>query len=207
VHTASQSPVPTPSPDHRHFAFTSTRENPQTLSDDLVRRCQRGDRHALGELFDRYAPELFAYFARQRAGDRGEAEALTTAALTAAFRRLPSYERRRAPLTGWMYRIAQELLAGQRQAGYALVGGRASQQEWFAPGIERLTLQQRSILILRVLQSLSVADTSYALRLSDAQVKRGLREALQALRDGPPNPRPSREPNSRFDLNDRVAVK
>jgi RNA polymerase sigma-70 factor, ECF subfamily len=176
-----------------------------------VRRCQRGDGDALGELFDRYAPKLFAYFAHQGAGNRADAEALTTAALTATFRRLPGYVPNRAPLTGWMYRIAQELLDGQRQAGHAWTAGLASRQEWFAPGVELLTLQQRSLLIMRVMQGLSVADTSYALRLSDAQVKRGLREALQVLRDVPPDYRPSLEPilplRQTQGQNHKVAVK
>jgi len=52
---------------------------------------------------------------------------------------------------------------------------------WLIQALQALTLEQRSVAILRVVQSLSVADAAFVLRLSEERVNRLQREALQAL--------------------------
>jgi len=174
----------------------------------LVRRAQRGDKAAFGELFTRYEGRIFGYLYRM-VGDRAWAEDLAQEAFIRAHQHLnrlgPPYD-----FKSWIYRIAANLaIDGLRRhrpeaplpdwdAGEATGpepaderGGTDPEQE-----VRRAEVRQavwrtlhnlpegyRQILLLRELEGLSYQEIADILGISLDNVKVTLHRARLAFRD------------------------
>ena len=164
---------------------------------ELVRRAGAGDRDAFRALHDAYVRDVYRFLAR-RAGPH-LAEDLTAETFLSAWRALPAYEERGAPVRYWLLRIAHRHLlswARRRSAdelpvadidGLATDGlaesvvNRVVDQTALRAGLARLTELQRAALELRYLQDLSVTDTAAVLGLAEPATRQLVRRALQAM--------------------------
>lgn len=87
--------------------------NELPTDDDLVRRARRGDREALGELYERHASRVYA-IVRRLAGDDEQAADWAQDAWIRVVRSLPGF-RGESRFTTWLHRIAvNAALQGQR---------------------------------------------------------------------------------------------
>ncbi len=178
---------------------------PEIADGDLVRRAQRGDKGAFGELFARYEGRIFGYLYRM-VGDRAWAEDLTQDAFVRAHQHLgrlgPPYD-----FKSWIYRIAGNL---------ALDGLRRSRREVPLPDwdsgepepadtspaadpyqqarqaeiraavwrtLHRLPDVYRQVLVLRELEGLSYQEIAAATGLSLDNVRVTLHRARLTFRD------------------------
>jgi RNA polymerase sigma-70 factor (ECF subfamily) len=81
------------------------------LDDDaVVVLATQGDRHAFGELYDRYVERIYNYV-YYRTSDPDDAEDLTERVFLRAIRHIENYEDRGYPISAWLYRIAHNLVA------------------------------------------------------------------------------------------------
>jgi len=81
------------------------------LDDDaVVTLATQGDRHAFGELYDRYVERIYNYV-YYRTSDPDDAEDLTERVFLRAIRHIENYEDRGYPISAWLYRIAHNLVA------------------------------------------------------------------------------------------------
>lgn len=81
------------------------------LDDDaIVALATQGDRHAFGELYDRYIEQIYNYV-YYRTSDPDDAEDLTERVFLRAIRHIENYEDRGYPISAWLYRIAHNLVA------------------------------------------------------------------------------------------------
>ncbi|HLY66303.1 MAG TPA: hypothetical protein VKU60_12275 [Chloroflexota bacterium] len=112
---------------------------------------------------------------------------MASATFDHALPRLRSCAADRVSFGGWLYRVAQDILLGQRRAFRSAgpyvcsVKPADPQQAWLLEALQRLTVQQRSVAIMRAVQAIPLADAAYALRMSESQVMVLQRQALQAL--------------------------
>ena len=76
----------------------------------VVALATQGDRHAFGELYDRYIERIYNYV-YYRTSDPDDAEDLTERVFMRAIRHIENYEDRGYPISAWLYRIAHNLVA------------------------------------------------------------------------------------------------
>ena len=172
----------------------------------LLERCQRHDRAAFAELFERYHQRVFrsAYVIAHHQEAADDITQLVFVELYSALRRFDLNR----PFLPWLYRIVHNIsvdyLKRNRRAGEtipmvdshldALIGpdlspGPADHAEhaelrraiWQA--MERLPVNQRSVLMLCYYADLHEQEMATALRVRPGTVKSRLHRARQALRD------------------------
>ncbi|MCM0620173.1 SigE family RNA polymerase sigma factor [Nocardioides bruguierae] len=85
--------------------------------------------------------------------------------------------------------------AGEGRTPAADPSGRVTGRVVLLDALDRLTAKQRSVLVLRFLEDLSVAETAHALGVTTGTVKRQTSVALERLRDVAPELRDLVEEN------------
>ena len=168
--------------------------------DPLVARARAGDRSAFGELYERLAPKIYAFFVYKLRGDTSTAEDLTEDVFLSTLRALQEYEARGLPFTSWLYRVAQNRLIDhvrwqQRRPRTSLEAaeqtldafaqqalGSVLDRAELVAALRRLPPDQRRVIVLRFLHSLSLAETAAALDRREESVRKLQRRALDALR-------------------------
>jgi len=166
---------------------------------ELVKRCQRGDRDAFGELVRRYQDRIFNYIVRTL-GCREDALELTQDTFVKAFRSLPNY-RPDSSFRSWLFRIAGntalDLLRRRRTIGFISMDDCTEPAD---PGLDpeshlllwernrqlltafhQLKPGYRQILILREYEGMSYDEIGAALGLRKGTVKSRLARARKAL--------------------------
>ncbi len=172
----------------------------------LLERCQRQDRAAFAALFERYHERVFrsAYIIARHQEAADDITQLVFVELYSALRRFDLNR----PFLPWLYRIVHNIsmdyLKRNRRAGEtiatmdahldALIGpdrspgpaDHAEQAElrrtiWQA--MERLPINQRSVLMLCYYADLHEQEMAIALHVRPGTVKSRLHRARQALRD------------------------
>jgi RNA polymerase sigma-70 factor (ECF subfamily) len=182
-------------------------ESLSALDDIALVERAKADPEAFGALYERYARSVFA-FAYSKVRDGSVAEDLTSQTFLQALRALPRYEQRGAPFRSWLFRIAANLIADRHRAPVAEVPLRrhASEGEdaaepldledphaeeditsWeraeaFARLVEGLTPEQRTVVHLRFVDGLPIADIAAKMARSEGSIKMLLMRALQNLR-------------------------
>jgi RNA polymerase sigma-70 factor (ECF subfamily) len=81
----------------------------------MLRQAKRGDRSALGWLYDEYSPRIYRYLYR-RTGDPDLAEDLTSMVFLKVIDAIQSGTSWQTSFTGWLYRIAHNILSDHRRA-------------------------------------------------------------------------------------------
>jgi RNA polymerase sigma-70 factor, ECF subfamily len=176
----------------------------QNATDDAVMlSVRRGQRGLFAELFRRHRLPIFNYLVRVT-GDHHAAEELTQETFLAALRACEGY-RAEGKFRPWLYCIAtnlarNEMTRGAREKarrGREDVDQQAVQDDRSDPtdeladrereeavrsALTRLTLEERSVLVLRHYQGMRFADVARTLEVPEATVKSRMRYALAKLR-------------------------
>ncbi|HVA25723.1 MAG TPA: sigma-70 family RNA polymerase sigma factor [Chloroflexota bacterium] len=165
----------------------------------LVRRAQRGDRQAFSELYELYCPKIYAYVLRHVSGDVEVAQDLTSDVFVKAMEHVGTYRFQDVPFSSWLYRIAHNRVIDHYRRAPKLqpvalqdedpVADKAASLDvsWILnrkvlyDAISMLTPEQRSVIVLRLLQSRSVAETAATIGRSEDAVKQLQRRGLAAL--------------------------
>jgi RNA polymerase sigma-70 factor (ECF subfamily) len=165
----------------------------------LVERARAYDEKALGELYDRYAPKMYAYIYR-RIGHAATAEDLTGELFLRVVRSLRNDQAWRESFSAWLYRIAHNLVVDhyrrfpaepdqpvetsmESDSGdpAAAVESRVARERLRA-ATRRLTPEQEEVLALRFGEGLTTAETARILNKSTGAVEALQHRALASLR-------------------------
>lgn len=163
----------------------------------LVARAAAGDRAAFHLLYQANVKPVFG-FLRARV-DHHLAEDLTAEVFCRAFEHIGTYEWRGVPYRAWLLRIAYHLVVGQarrRSSGEVPVRDpeppavqgpeddvvTGLQAETLLASLARLSAAHRTVLELRFLRDLSVAEAATVLDSTEEAVRALTYRALNALR-------------------------
>jgi RNA polymerase sigma-70 factor (ECF subfamily) len=165
----------------------------------LIARAQEGDEAAISQLYRRHAPGIYGYLA-SRVGDAALADDLTSEVFLRALEALPQFEDRGIPFRAWLYRIAHDRMVDhfRRQArrpttplqearlpamaGIDQVVETRLKMAQLGEAMERLTLEQHQVILLRFLAGFKLAEIAYVMDKSTAAVKMLQLRALTRLR-------------------------
>lgn len=103
---ATVSPVPTPAPPNPETRAESRAQSRANVDLDLFARIQRGDRSALGDLYDRHASLLLALTTRVL-GDRGDGEEALQEVFLLVWQHPERYDSQRSSVLTWLSLLAR----------------------------------------------------------------------------------------------------
>ena len=166
----------------------------------MDRIAREGDRAAYAELFDHYAPRVKGYLARLGL-EPGRAEDLAQEVMVAVWRKAGSFDRGKATVSTWIYRIARnrriDLFRRERTAALdpddpqlspdALpppdAGLEAAQREvQVAAALADLPAEQREMVRAAFYEDLTHSEIAERFGLALGTVKSRLRLAFEKLR-------------------------
>jgi RNA polymerase sigma-70 factor (ECF subfamily) len=170
-----------------------------TSEHTLLERARGYDTDALGELYDQYAPLIYAYLYR-RVHDAQLAEDLTGEVFVRVLQAIQSEQFWHTSFRGWLYRIAhnllvdyyrkqppvpmlaldEQLVAAQGDPDSALAE-KLSRQDLLA-AISQLTPNQQQVLVLRFGEELAAREVAEVMGKSVGAVEVLQHRALTALR-------------------------
>jgi RNA polymerase sigma-70 factor (ECF subfamily) len=161
---------------------------------------ERRDReNRLASLYDEYFDKIARYI-YVRLGDRNEAEDLAGEVFVKALESLKSYEERGIPMQAWLFRIAHNVLVDRlrRKEKIAAVpidkvpvaaredpialAEKSIEMEGVNEAMQKLTPEQREVVLLRFFGGLSSKEVGAILRKSDGAVREMQRAAVEKLR-------------------------
>lgn len=170
----------------------------QSSEAHLVERAVRGDKRAIGELYNRYVDRIYRYvYARVRSATA--AEDLTAEVFVKALEALPNYTPTDRPLHAWLYSIArartidywrrqdrrqQVELADSFPAKASPPHELLELEEQWAMAIDliaQLTDDQQDVLLLRFVGELGLQEVAQVLGKTLGSVKALQHRALAAL--------------------------
>jgi RNA polymerase sigma-70 factor (ECF subfamily) len=170
---------------------------------ELVKRAQRGDQHAFGDLYVTHAPAIFRYLFAQLQNSM-DAEDLTGEVFLKAWQSLPKYMERGVPFLAFLFRIARNALVDhyrqnnrlQQQApdemdGYHADGtpepvetvGKRLEHQKILGVLSKLRPDYQSVLTLRFISELSPEETAQVMKRSTGAIRVLQHRALAALRE------------------------
>jgi RNA polymerase sigma factor (sigma-70 family) len=165
--------------------------------EELVGRVAEGDDHALSELYDRYARQVYATGVRIL-GDAHLAEELVQDAFTNVWQAAASFDPRRASFATWLYRItrnratdlvrrrrARPLSAGEESLRMVPGGPEpeASVDGWdMARALSHIPEGHREVLTLAYFEGLSQREISHLTGVPLGTIKSRTTAALKRLR-------------------------
>ena len=166
----------------------------------IVEQAKSGDREAFGRLYERLAPKVYNYFYHHLGGQTTLAEDLAEDVFFNVLRRLETYTACGLPFSAWIFRVAHNRLVDhfrsqQRRPQVSLESAgetadlsperelqRVVDRETLVTALDRLTPSQRSVIVLRFLQHLSLSETALTLNKTEDGVKKLQQRALDSLR-------------------------
>lgn len=174
------------------------------MTDDrtLLKRARANDPAALGGLYDRYAPKMYAYFYR-RVGDAALAEDLTSELFLRFVKAIRNGTEWQHPFVGWLYRVAHNLVVDyyrdrttfssvQLSARAAanddddgnpvMVAEKTLMAEKLFQAVRQLTLGQQEVLVLRFGEGLTAREVGEILGKTTGAVEALQRRGLAGLR-------------------------
>ena len=172
--------------------------------EDLVRRAQKMEPEAFGELYEAHFDRIYRYM-MLRVRNQADAEDLTQQVFVKALEHIGSYRYRGMPFAAWLFRIAHNQLVDHwkkksREKGRvmpleqmdeagmicdddpAFLAERQADIKEVAIACEALSDGQREVISLRFAGGLSVAETARAMGRSEGAVKVLQHAALAKLR-------------------------
>lgn len=184
----------------RRYPLGVTQPGPDAFADLLERIASHGDRAAFGVLFDHYAPRVKGYLGRLGL-EPGRAEDLTQDVMVAVWRKAASFDRGKASVSTWIFRIARnrriDLFRRERTAELdpdeplltpealplpdaELAAGQ--QGALIAAALAELPAEQRDMVQAAFYEDLSHAEIAERTGLALGTVKGRLRLAFAKLR-------------------------
>jgi len=170
---------------------------------ELIKRAQRGDPHAFGELYECHAPVIFRYLFAHL-DSRMDAEDLTGEVFLKAWQYLPKYKEHGVPFLAFLFRIAHNVLIdhyrqSSRQESKTPEELDGYKQESSVEPIDMVGLQlehqavlrvlsklrpdYQTVLTLRFISELSPEETSQVMDRSVGAIRVLQHRALAALRE------------------------
>jgi RNA polymerase sigma-70 factor (ECF subfamily) len=172
--------------------------------EDLVRRAQRREPEAFGQLYEEHFDRIYRYVVF-RVRNQADAEDITQQVFLKALENIGSYRWRGMPFASWLFRIAHNLVADywkkkSREKVAAVAPEEIDQMveessndpaalaelnfdmKQLATACEQLTDGQREIVSLRFAGGLSVAEAAKVMGKSEGAVKVLQHVALVKLR-------------------------
>lgn len=165
----------------------------------LVARAQNYDAEAFGQLYDKYLRQVYS-FVYYRLGDQHDAEDLTAQVFLKALEAIRSYNRQKATFLTWLLSIAHHLVIDRyryrgRRGEVPLepellpieledpeeraISNLTGEILWQA--LEKLTKEQRDVIVLRFSLNLSGPEMAKALGKTEGAVKALQHRALRSL--------------------------
>ncbi len=165
----------------------------------LLERARQYDEAALGELYDRYAPRIYAYIYR-RVGDAHLAEDLTGDVFVRVIQAVQAERLWHTSFQAWLYRIAHNLvvdyyrrrppvteleldeqLVTAEDDPASAVAERLSQRSLRA-AVSRLTSDQQQVLVLRFGEGMKAREAADVMNKSTGAIEALQHRALATLR-------------------------
>ncbi len=167
----------------------------------LIQRAQAGDATAFGDLYDTHYDKVYRYlFYHLPAWQRDQAEDLVQEVFLKAMDALPSYTFRGVPFSAWLVRIARNLLIDQSRKQSkreevpiddldlpdasdpeGIYTFKVDRQE-LARALDSLTAEQREVIVLRIIEDMSIAETAQIMDKTEMAIKAMQARALKALK-------------------------
>lgn len=165
----------------------------------LLDRAKAYDPEALAELYDRYAPKMYAYIYR-RVGEAALAEDLTGELFVRVLRSIRNEQAWRKSFSAWLYRIAHNLVVDhfRRERGMshepadellvALEGDPMRDTEsalglaQLRAAVARLTPDQQEVITLRFGEGMTAAQVAEVMNKTTGAVEALQHRALASLR-------------------------
>ena len=170
-----------------------------TVNETLLEQAKAYDPGALSELYDSYAPQIYAYIYR-RVGDAGTAEDLTGDVFVRVLRAIQNDRVWQESFQGWLYRIAHNLVVDhyRRQPSApdleldettlsaveedpAKDIDQALARQQIRQALHLLTPEQQQVLALRFGEGLTTKETATIVRKTVGAVEALQRRAIAAL--------------------------
>jgi RNA polymerase sigma-70 factor (ECF subfamily) len=166
----------------------------------LVQRAQDGDRDAFSAIYEQLAPQIYGYIFNRSGRSSEVAEDLTAGVFLKLIEKLHQYQDRGLPFLSWVYRLTHNQVvdyfrahpvgrsraiddgdtvvepAAERAFGAVLTRAELTQ------AFTSLTAEQRTVVTLRFLQGLNIAETAALVGKSEDAVKKLQARGLAALR-------------------------
>jgi len=166
--------------------------------DRLLARARRGDRRAIGEIYERYFDAIYQ-FIRWRVDDPAVAEDLTSEVFIKLLSALQSYAAPADSLRGWLFRVARNSLYDHYQRPVPTTSLdealplaadadteaqfiRATEVERVQHALRTLAVDQQEVLILRFGQMLNLEATADSMGKSVSAIKSLQFRAINSLR-------------------------
>jgi len=165
----------------------------------LVEQAQRGDRHALEELYLLHFDRIYSYL-HMSVGNRHDAEDLTTQVFVKMLESIGKFRWRSAPFSAWLFRIAHNLAMDHFRASKRWQpeeevpepdpGEESAAEEEALESIgrqsmlqliEKLSREQQQVLTLKFVFNFSNADAATILDKTDGAIKSLQHRALASL--------------------------
>jgi RNA polymerase sigma-70 factor (ECF subfamily) len=168
----------------------------------LMEQARQGDAEAFGQIYDSYAPKLYA-FIYYKVHHRETAQDLLADTFMRALQAIPRYDATRGGAAAWLYTIARHLvidhyrrakpLSSTEDAWDLASGDNPAEDADFRLKVElvrihlqKLTATERDIVIMRVWQELSYAEIAAALGKSEDACKVSFSRSLKKLQAAMP---------------------
>ncbi len=190
-----------PSRDDRAFAASSEDDEAEASRlIGLVELARQGDAEAFGMLYDHYHPQVYR-FLYYRLGSQALAEDLTSDTFFRALRSMSSFRWQGKDFGAWLMTIARNLTTDHYKSGKnrlevttedmtphdsATEGPESAvmtslTNEALVEALKELPDEQRDCLVMRFLQSFSIAETAQAMGRSEGAIKQLQLRAVRNL--------------------------
>ena len=164
----------------------------------LIAAARQGDREAISELYEAHVQAIFRYIAYRVESDV-VAEDLTSEVFLRVVRNIATYQDTGAPFAAWLYRIAANLLTEHyRQKRHTSPDAlpedlvtdetdpfgrtaQAAERDILRGALKTLSPDFQTLLILRFMEGLPIAEVAAALAKSEGAVRVMQHRALKAL--------------------------
>jgi RNA polymerase sigma-70 factor (ECF subfamily) len=165
----------------------------------LLSRAREYDQTAIAEIYDRYSLRIYHYI-NHRVGNAGLAEDLTATVFMHMLEAIRSSRAWQKSFSGWLYRIAHNLVVDYYRAGHVDrnvplddqpissdenltdVAERSLIQQRLREAIGQLTEEQSLVITLKFVEGLSNAEAAKLLGKTEGAIKSLQFRALAALR-------------------------
>ena len=170
---------------------------------ELIKKAQRGDVNAFGDLYESHAPAIFRYLF-SHLDNQMDAEDLTGEVFLKAWRSLPKYTERGVPFLAFLFKVARNILVDhyrknnnletkdpEEMDGYSaelisepieVVGSQIEHQK-ILRALHELRTDYQSVLTLRFISELSPEETAQVMKRSVGAIRVLQHRALAVLRE------------------------
>lgn len=172
----------------------------EAVNPEVIARAQSGDSEVIGELYELYNLDVFRYL-YYRLGDRHAAEDLTSEVFIRMIRALHGYRSQNASFDAWLLQIARNLavdhvrklnvrnhvsleeeMVAEKEDVVGAVERKLTSDK-LARALNRLSEDQRDVLVLRFVNGMRLEQVAQTLHKSVDSIKGLQRRGLLALRE------------------------